>query len=66
MLLKSELIQDEKYPKMYRIKWPDGKVSDMVNKTRAKDAIRRYEEYTRRFPNNSLEEAPRSLTGAFK
>jgi len=29
---------DEKYPSMYRIHWPNGSVSDMVNLTRAKDA----------------------------
>lgn len=65
-LVEAELIQDEKYPEMYRVYWPDGVVSDMVNITRAKDAIRRYEEYERRYPNNRPEEAPSSLTGAFK
>jgi hypothetical protein len=29
---------DERYPTMWRIHWPDGSVSDMVNLTRAKDA----------------------------
>ena len=29
---------DDKYPSMYRIHWPDGEVSDMVNLSRAKDA----------------------------
>lgn len=42
--MSSKLIEDKDYPGMYRIHWPDGKVSDMVNKTRAKDAIRRFEE----------------------
>lgn len=29
---------DERYPTMWRIHWPDGSVSDMVNLTRACDA----------------------------
>jgi hypothetical protein len=29
---------DERYPSMWRIHWPDGEVSDMVNLTRARDA----------------------------
>jgi hypothetical protein len=29
---------DEVYPTMWRIHWPDGSVSDMVNLARAKDA----------------------------
>jgi hypothetical protein len=29
---------DSKYPGMYRIRFPDGGLSDMVNLTRAKDA----------------------------
>ena len=66
VVMKNRIIQDKKYPEMYRIQWDDGEVSDMVNRTRAKDAERRYEEYTRRFPSSSLEEAPRSLTGALK
>jgi len=31
---------DERYPSMWRIYWPDGEVSDMVNLTRARDAAR--------------------------
>jgi hypothetical protein len=29
---------DERYPKMYRVRLPDGSLSDMVNRTRARDA----------------------------
>jgi hypothetical protein len=29
---------DERYPTMWRIHWPDGEVSDMVNLSRACDA----------------------------
>lgn len=36
------LLQDKKYPEMYRVEWAKGDISDMVNKTRAKDAIVRY------------------------
>jgi hypothetical protein len=35
-----EVIADAKWPGMYRIKWRDGRVSDMVNYTRAVDALR--------------------------
>jgi hypothetical protein len=34
-----EIIPDSKWPKMYRVKWRDGRLSDMVNYTRAKDAL---------------------------
>src|SRR5262249_30134948 len=36
-----EVVADVKWPGMYRIKWRDGRVSDMVNYTRAVDALRR-------------------------
>jgi hypothetical protein len=32
------VIPDEKWPGMWRVQTPDGRVSDMVNLTRAKDA----------------------------
>ena len=34
----AEVIPDDEYAGMWRIRWPDGRVSDMVNLTRAKDA----------------------------
>ena len=34
------IAQDEKYPTMWRIRSPDGRLSDMVNLTRARDAAR--------------------------
>src|SRR5262245_52127346 len=34
----ARVVPDEKYPTMWRIHWPSGEVSDMVNLTRAKDA----------------------------
>lgn len=36
--LVGEVVPDTKYPQMWRVKLPDGKLSDMVNLTRAKDA----------------------------
>jgi hypothetical protein len=35
----SKAIADVKWPGMYRTKWRDGRVSDMVNYTRAVDAL---------------------------
>ena len=32
------IVPDEKYSAMWRVKHPDGQLSDMVNRTRAKDA----------------------------
>src|SRR5262249_4813693 len=36
-----EVVADVKWPGMYHIRWRDGRVSDMVNYTRAVDALRR-------------------------
>jgi len=33
-----EIVQDAKYPAMWRVRTPDGKLSDMVNRVRARDA----------------------------
>jgi hypothetical protein len=38
-------LKDKVYKDMYRIRWEDGSLSDMVNNSRAKDAIREYKEY---------------------
>ncbi len=32
------VVPDTRWPDMWRIAWPDGQISDMVNLTRAKDA----------------------------
>lgn len=32
------IVQDEIHPTMWRVELPDGSLTDMVNKTRAKDA----------------------------
>jgi hypothetical protein len=34
----AEIVQDAKYPMMWRVRKPDGSLSDMLNRTRAKDA----------------------------
>jgi hypothetical protein len=34
----TEVVPDSRYPSMYRVKLPDGSISDMINLTRAKDA----------------------------
>jgi hypothetical protein len=34
------LVQDERWPHLYRIHWPDGVISTPANLTRCKDAIR--------------------------
>jgi hypothetical protein len=36
----ARVLPDDKYPTMWRIHWPDGEVSDMVNLSRARDAAR--------------------------
>jgi len=32
-------VPDAALPGMWRVRWPDGRVSDMTNLTRAKDAV---------------------------
>ena len=44
----ARLIPDAVYPGMCRVRWPDGRVSDMVNLTRANDAIACYGETVER------------------
>jgi hypothetical protein len=38
--LDPRIVPDAKWPGMYRIRLPDGSLSDMLNLTRAKDAVR--------------------------
>lgn len=37
-LALSEIYRDATYPEMWRVKLPEGGLSDMVNRTRAKEA----------------------------
>jgi hypothetical protein len=36
---RPKVVPDAAYPSMWQVRWPDGSLSDMVNLTRAKDAI---------------------------
>jgi len=42
--LHARIVPDPKWPGMYRIKRPDGSLSDMVNLTRARDTLRSFDE----------------------
>jgi len=42
--LDPRVLPDPKWPGMYRIKWPDGLLSDMANLTRCRDALRSFDE----------------------
>jgi hypothetical protein len=46
--LKPALEPDVKWPGMWRVRWTDGRLSDMTNITRAKDAITCFLETVRR------------------
>jgi hypothetical protein len=34
-----KVVPDATHPGMWRVRWPDGRLSDMTNLTRAKDAV---------------------------
>jgi len=36
----TEIVQDDRYPMMWRVRRADGSLSDMLNMTRARDAAR--------------------------
>ena len=36
---KPKVVPDAARPGMWRVRWPDGRLSDMTNLTRAKDAV---------------------------
>jgi hypothetical protein len=38
-LRKPKVVPDPANPGMWRVRWPDGRLSDMTNLTRAKDAV---------------------------
>ena len=40
------IVPDAVWPGMYRLRFPDGRLSDMVNLTRARDALRAAREST--------------------
>jgi hypothetical protein len=37
--LRPRIVPDSTYPGMYRVRWPDGVISDMTNLSRANDAV---------------------------
>ena len=39
---KPKVVPDAAHPGMWRVRWPDGRLSDMTNLTRAKDAVARF------------------------
>jgi hypothetical protein len=43
MTAKVKVMKDSKYPGMFRVRYPDGTLSDMVNISRAHDALNFYE-----------------------
>ena len=43
-MLKARVVRDERWPNMFRVQWPDGSLSDMVNLSRANDAAARFNE----------------------
>jgi hypothetical protein len=36
---QSKVVPDVAHPGMWRVRWPDGRLSDITNLTRAKDAV---------------------------
>jgi hypothetical protein len=46
-VLDSRIVHDKRYLNMYRLKLPDGSLSDMVSLTRAKDALGALDERVR-------------------
>jgi len=56
--LVGEIVQDERYPTMWRVRLPDGSLSDMVNRTRAKDACAAMTATTERKGRQRRLEAP--------
>jgi hypothetical protein len=41
---KPKVVPDPARPGMWRVRWPDGRLSDMTNLTRAKDAVACFKE----------------------
>jgi hypothetical protein len=58
--LAGEIAQDKTYPNMWRVRLPDGHLSDMVNLTRAKDACTAMAATHERKGRHSPSEAPQT------
>src|SRR5215813_9491510 len=57
MRMPHKIVPDSKYPNMYRIVLPDGRLSDMLNLSRAQDAAARFEKIAPAPPS------PKPITG---
>lgn len=63
----TEMVKDEKYPEMYRLKWADGVLSaDFYNLTRAKDILKNYDFYRNNMKQreNMSEDQPQDASPA--
>jgi hypothetical protein len=64
--MRVHVVRDETYSEMWRVRWPDGRLSDMANLTRAKDAAACFMESVerrRRGRQSQPEGAPMRLNG---
>jgi hypothetical protein len=50
------VVPDQKYPGMWCVQWPDGRLSDLTNLMRAKDALSRFAESESRRQRSGAEE----------
>jgi hypothetical protein len=60
--LSGRVVPDPQDPGMYRVQWSDGRLSDMTNLTRAKDAIAVVQKTATRRAQRLLEAARSDLT----
>jgi hypothetical protein len=62
---RPKLEPDSAYPGMWRVQWPDGRLSDMTNLMRAKDAVACFmeTEERRQRGRQSLSEGRRCVVG---
>ena len=62
---KARVIPDQTYPGMYRLTWSDGRLSDMVNLSRANDAAACFNESSERQRRAAepRRDSPMSLAG---
>ena len=59
------VIKDTEYPRMYRLQWKDGTLSeDMYNLTRANDILKNYKSY-RACMFKKPPSGPKTVTGEF-
>ena len=58
--LRPRVVPDANWRGMWRVRWPDGSLSDMVNLTRARDAVACFLETAERHRRRAPAEAHRS------